>query len=68
MKVIVHSDGGFIYTPTTDFCSVDSFTYYTNEGTNNSNPAVVTLNVSCDPTYGALPVDCNEVTFDMVQK
>ncbi|HEV8719169.1 MAG TPA: tandem-95 repeat protein [Candidatus Binatia bacterium] len=38
-------DGSFVYTPNTNFTGTDSFTYKTNDGTNDSNAATVTIAV-----------------------
>ena len=34
-----------IYIPNTDFYGYDSFTYYANDGLNNSNTAIVNIQV-----------------------
>ena len=47
----LNADGGFIYTPATGFCGINSFTYHANDGMDDSSIATVTLNVTCDPTY-----------------
>lgn len=39
----LNPDGGFDYTPATNFSGVDSFSYQTYDGMTNSSPAVVTL-------------------------
>jgi VCBS repeat-containing protein len=44
--VTLNSDGSFSYTPTADFTGTDTFTYKASDGTNQSNVATVTLNVS----------------------
>ncbi|MCW8924828.1 MAG: Ig-like domain-containing protein [Xanthomonadales bacterium] len=43
------SDGTFTYTPNTDFCGEDSFTYKANDGAADSNEATVTIEVNCPP-------------------
>jgi VCBS repeat-containing protein len=45
--VTQNSNGSFTYTPTTNYCGVDSFTYRANDGTTNSNVATVSLTVNC---------------------
>ncbi len=45
--ILTHnSNGSFSYSPNFDFEGVDSFTYYANDGTNNSNLATVTITVN----------------------
>ncbi|MFH1842062.1 MAG: Ig-like domain-containing protein, partial [bacterium] len=39
------SDGSFTYTPDTDFVGTDTFTYYANDGTADSNLATVTISI-----------------------
>ena len=41
----LNSDGSLTYQPNPDFDSTDSFTYVTNDGTQNSNEATVTISV-----------------------
>ena len=43
----LNSDGSFSYTPDTNFCGTDSFTYHANDGTINSNITTVTIAVTC---------------------
>ncbi|TMA82411.1 MAG: tandem-95 repeat protein, partial [Deltaproteobacteria bacterium] len=42
---ILNSDGSFTYTPAINFTGTDSFAYKTNDGTNDSNEATVTIAV-----------------------
>lgn len=51
----LNSDGSFVYSPDTDFCGQDSFTYHANDGQANSNIATVTIDVACvnDPPVAA---------------
>ena len=59
-----HSDGTFTYVPDPNFNGTDTFTYRANDGTDNSNLATVTINVTPvndPPTAGAIPpVNANE--------
>lgn len=48
-SVTLNADGSFTYIPDPDYCGSDSFTYYANDGADNSNIAVVTIEVECDP-------------------
>lgn len=48
--------GFFIYTPNPDFFGTDSFTYYANDGTENSNETTVYITV--------LPVNDAPIAFD----
>jgi hypothetical protein len=43
--VSLNANGGFNYTPNTGFVGTDSFTYHATDGSANSAPATVTLNV-----------------------
>ena len=48
----LNSDGSFNYEPNADFSGIDSFTYFANDGTANSNPAAtvtITVNSVNDP-------------------
>ncbi len=42
----LNSDGTFVYTPDPNFFGTDTFTYWANDGTNNSNVATVTITVN----------------------
>ena len=42
-SLTLNSNGGFTYTPATNFSGSDSFTYYASDGTSNSSVATVTL-------------------------
>ena len=44
-SVTLNSDGSFSYTPNTDFKGIDSFTYKANDGTDDSNISVVSIDV-----------------------
>ena len=44
--VTVNPDGSFTYTPNTGFTGIDSFTYKTNDGTADSNVAIVSFTVT----------------------
>ena len=48
-------DGSFVYTPNANFYGTDSFTYVATNGTYNSSPATVTLNVLPQPCPGLPP-------------
>jgi hypothetical protein len=41
-----NSNGGFTYVPTNNITGIDTFTYVANDGTSNSAPAVVTIDVT----------------------
>jgi hypothetical protein len=41
-----NSNGGFTYIPTNNITGIDTFTYVANDGTSNSMPAVVTIDVT----------------------
>jgi len=43
--ISLNQNGSFVYTPDADFFGNDTFTYYANDGTENSNLATVTINV-----------------------
>jgi VCBS repeat-containing protein len=42
----LNSDGSFTYTPNTGFTGIDSFTYYASDGTDDSNVASITIDVT----------------------
>lgn len=42
----LNNDGSFIYVPAGNFSGIDSFTYFANDGTMNTNPATVTIHVT----------------------
>lgn len=44
-SVTLNSSGSFSYTPNPGFLGLDSFGYFANDGTTNSNPAVVSIAV-----------------------
>jgi VCBS repeat-containing protein len=58
-----NSDGSFSYTPDADFTGIDSFTYTVNDGTLDSSPATVTINVAGPNlfTTGSDFIDLNTV-------
>jgi VCBS repeat-containing protein len=61
-SLILNSNGSFNYTPNTNFSGTDSFTYFANDGTANSNlAATVTI------TVGAVN-DLHVATDDAVGK
>jgi subtilisin-like proprotein convertase family protein len=53
-SLILNPDGSFTYTPDAGFEGQDSFTYYANDGFEDSNLALVTINVESGRVY--LPV------------
>jgi len=44
-SLTLNSNGGFVYSPATNFYGQDSFTYMANDGMSNSTPATVNLTV-----------------------
>ena len=44
--LILNADGSFIYTPFNNFVGTDSFTYFANDGTMDSNTATVSITVN----------------------
>jgi len=58
-SLTLNSNGSFSYTPNTGYTGQDSFTYKANDGTEDSNTAVVTLNVTNNIALDK-PVDCSE--------
>jgi len=56
-KVITNKDN-VVYTPEPDFDQVDSFTFYVNDGTVDSEPATVTITVN--PTENDVPQAFNK--------
>ena len=45
-NVTLSLDGSFIYTPNTNYTGTDTFTYKANDGTADSNPAMVQISVN----------------------
>ncbi|MCP4541231.1 MAG: hypothetical protein GY832_29210 [Chloroflexi bacterium] len=65
------SDGGFVYTPTLDFCGTDSFIYHANDGIDHSNNTTVTLHTTCIHTLtvnliGSGPITPTAGTHDHI--
>jgi hypothetical protein len=56
-SLILNPDGSFVYIPSLDFTGQDSFTYHANDGTLDSNPASVTIQVQAG---NAAPVAIND--------
>jgi hypothetical protein len=52
--LLLDSDGGFVYTPTSDFSGVVTFTYHAHDGTTSSNIATVEITVSAQVIF--LPI------------
>jgi hypothetical protein len=48
------ANGGFTYTPASNYFGVDTFTYHASDGLTNSGPATVSLVVSTGPEFGIL--------------
>lgn len=44
--LVLNSNGGFVYTPNTEFNGVDAFTYLAHDGLTNSSVATVTITVT----------------------
>ena len=45
-SLTLNTNGGFVYTPASNYFGADSFTYQANDGYTNSLPAVVTLTIT----------------------
>ncbi len=54
----LHTDGGFIYTPTLNYFGTDSFTYFANDGLDNANEATIIITVT---NVNNLPTASNDV-------
>ena len=54
--VVLNEDGSFTYTPPTGESGVDSFSYYVNDGYDNSNTVTVAVNVKGDQPTPSIPV------------
>lgn len=46
-SLVLAASGAFTYTPATDYCGSDAFTYRANDGTQNSAVANVAINIAC---------------------
>jgi VCBS repeat-containing protein len=64
--VTLNADGTFTYTPAANYNGVDSFTYKVNDGTTDSAPVTVTLNVAAvnDLPTGAAPTTLTAIAED----
>jgi len=60
--LILNSDGSFDYTPDPNFFGIDSFSYFADNGTEQSN--VATVNITVDPINDAPVADPQSVTTD----
>ena len=67
-QLILIGDGGFIYTPNPGFSGSDSFTYRASDSFNLSDPAIVTIQVSRDPTPNPTPSEEFTVFLPLVVK
>jgi large repetitive protein len=72
----LNSDGSFSYTPNANFTGTDSFMYYANDGTTDSNPSFVNITVTAtndaviarddaNTTTANIPVGGNVLTNDI---
>ena len=66
------SDGSFSYTSNTDYVGADSFTFVANDGSSESAPATVSINVTAGPVNGVsrdviIPsaVDGKDISFTL---
>ena len=59
-SVTLNANGSFSYTPAASFSGTDSFTYEANDGSDDSNPATVSIAVS--PVNDAPVADSDSVT------
>ncbi len=71
-SVTLNANGGFTYTPTTNYVGPDSFTYHANDGALDSNIATVSITVSVPSTQllvnGSFedgPADGNGIVVDV---
>ncbi|MHB8899982.1 MAG: Ig-like domain-containing protein, partial [Thermoguttaceae bacterium] len=62
--VTLNTDGSFTYTPTANFSGIDTFTYRVNDGTANSSPATVTINVNAVNDVPVAVADSYQVDED----
>jgi VCBS repeat-containing protein len=62
--LILNGDGSYTYTPTTGYTGQDSFTYAANDGTDDSNPALVTINIGIPANQPVITTD-DELSTDV---
>jgi len=64
----LNSDGSFEYTPDADFTGTDSFSYYANDGTNDSTIATVTIEVNPQDTDSLIDLILEQIQmlFDKI--
>lgn len=58
--VTVASSGAFTYTPATDYVGGDSFTFKANDGSLDSNPAIVSITVNTPANGNRAPIAVND--------
>jgi VCBS repeat-containing protein len=64
---VLNADGSFDYTPAADYVGPDSFTYFANDGSNNSaTPATVNITVNPDNVAPVATADTYEVNEDAI--
>jgi hypothetical protein len=54
--LVLNPDGSFVYTPNTNYVGSDRFTYYANDGTEDSLPTLVTINIALNPNHEPVAV------------
>jgi len=66
--LVLNSDGSFEYTPDADFTGTDSFSYYANDGTNDSTIATVTIQINPQDTDSLIDLILEQIQmlFDKI--
>jgi hypothetical protein len=54
--LVLNPDGSFVYTPNANYVGSDRFTYYANDGTEDSLPTLVTINIALNPNHEPVAV------------
>ena len=65
--LVLNSDGSFTYTPNADFSGTDTFTYFANDGTANSNLAA-TVTITVNPVNDLPTADDDAYSVLMVRR
>ncbi len=63
-NLTLNDDGSFDYTPATNFCGTDHFSYLATDALANSNPAIVTITVNCVNDPPEITIDQNAISVD----
>ena len=66
--MVLSSNGALTYTPNNNVCGTDNFSYYANDGVDNSANATVTINIICQPDSPIATNDVYTITENTISK